>query len=141
MASKAIVDLPAYFERIRYGGPTTRAISVTGGVTFDGMTWAINDGAALGNLANVTITNVSTEAIQLSITRATGSVNIVNPVFMELEGGNGGKYLSLVDSDVIKGAVPHVKVRYRKFKDAFETSLQGLSLTGLEMLTEDFQDA
>jgi enterochelin esterase-like enzyme len=48
---------------------------------------------------------------------------------------------TLVDSDVIKGAVPHVKVRYRKFKDAFETSLQGLSLTGLEMLTEDFQDA
>jgi len=48
---------------------------------------------------------------------------------------------ALIDSDAIKAAVPHVKVRYRKFKDAFETSLQGFSLTGLEMLSEDFQDA
>ena len=48
---------------------------------------------------------------------------------------------ALVDSDAIKSAVPHVKVRYRKFKDAFETALQGLSLAGLEMLSEDFQDA
>jgi hypothetical protein len=48
---------------------------------------------------------------------------------------------ALVDSDAIKAAVPHVKVRYRKFKDAFETSMQGLSLVGLEMLIEDFQDA
>jgi enterochelin esterase-like enzyme len=48
---------------------------------------------------------------------------------------------ALVDSEAIKATVPHVKVRYRKFKDAFETSLQGLSLAGLEMLTEDFQDA
>jgi 3-dehydroquinate dehydratase len=48
---------------------------------------------------------------------------------------------ALVDSEAIKAAVPNVKVRYRKFKDAFETSLQGLSLAGLEMLSEDFQDA
>jgi len=48
---------------------------------------------------------------------------------------------ALIDSDAIKAAVPHVKVRYRKFKDAFETSLQGFSLAGLEMLSEDFQDA
>jgi hypothetical protein len=48
---------------------------------------------------------------------------------------------ALIDSDAIKAAVPNVKVRYRKFKDAFETSMQGLSLAGLEMLTEDFQDA
>jgi hypothetical protein len=48
---------------------------------------------------------------------------------------------TLVDSEAIKAAVPNVKVRYRKFKDAFETSLQGLSLAGLEMLSEDFQDA
>ena len=48
---------------------------------------------------------------------------------------------TLVDPEAIKAAVPNVKVRYRKFKDAFETSLQGLSLTGLEMLSEDFQDA
>lgn len=48
---------------------------------------------------------------------------------------------ALIDSEAIKAAVPNVKVRYRKFKDAFETSLQGFSLTGLEMLSEDFQDA
>ena len=48
---------------------------------------------------------------------------------------------ALADSDAIKAAVPNVKVRYRKFRDAFETSMQGLSLSGLEMLTEDMQDA
>ena len=48
---------------------------------------------------------------------------------------------ALVDSEAIKSALPNVKVRYRKFKDAFESSLQGLSLAGLEMLREDFQDA
>ncbi len=48
---------------------------------------------------------------------------------------------TLIDSEAIKAAVPHVKVRYRKFKDAFETSLQGLSLAGLEFLSEDLQDA
>jgi len=48
---------------------------------------------------------------------------------------------ALVDSEAVKSAVPNVKVRYRKFKDAFETALQGFSLSGLEMLSEDFQDA
>ena len=48
---------------------------------------------------------------------------------------------ALIDSDAMKAAVPNVKVRYRKFKDAFETSMQGLSLAGFEMLTEDLQDA
>ena len=48
---------------------------------------------------------------------------------------------ALVDSDAMKAAIPHVKVRYRKFKDAFETSLQGFSLAGLEYLNEDLQDA
>lgn len=48
---------------------------------------------------------------------------------------------ALVDSDAVKAAIPHVKVRYRKFRDAFETSLQGLSLSGIELLSEDFQDA
>lgn len=48
---------------------------------------------------------------------------------------------ALVDTDAIKAAFPNVKVRYRKFKDAFEASLQGLSLSGIEFLSEDFQDA
>lgn len=48
---------------------------------------------------------------------------------------------TLIDADAIRAAVPHVKVRYRKFRDAFEASLQGLSLSGIELLSEDFQDA
>jgi hypothetical protein len=48
---------------------------------------------------------------------------------------------ALADSEAIKAAVPNVKVRYRKFKDAFENSLQELSLSGIEMLAEDMQDA
>jgi hypothetical protein len=48
---------------------------------------------------------------------------------------------ALIDSEAIKAAIPHVKLRYVKFKDAFEASLQGLSLSGLEFLSEDFQDA
>jgi radical SAM superfamily enzyme YgiQ (UPF0313 family) len=48
---------------------------------------------------------------------------------------------TLIDSDTIRAAVPHVKVRYRKFRDAFEASLQGLSLAGIELLSEDIQDA
>lgn len=48
---------------------------------------------------------------------------------------------ALMDSETITAAIPHVKLRYRKFKDAFEASLQGLSLSGLEFLSEDLQDA
>jgi 5,10-methylenetetrahydrofolate reductase len=48
---------------------------------------------------------------------------------------------ALLDSDALKVAIPHVKVRYRKFKDAFEASLQGFSLAGIEHLNEDLQDA
>jgi len=47
----------------------------------------------------------------------------------------------LVDSDAMKVAIPNVKVRYRKFKDAFEASLQGFPLAGIEHLNEDLQDA
>jgi 5,10-methylenetetrahydrofolate reductase len=48
---------------------------------------------------------------------------------------------ALIDCEAIKAAIPHVKVRYRKFRDAFESSLQGLSLSGIEFLSEDLQDA
>ena len=48
---------------------------------------------------------------------------------------------ALLDVDALKSAAPHVKVRYRKFKAAFETALDGMSLSGLEMLQEDLQDA
>lgn len=48
---------------------------------------------------------------------------------------------ALIDTEAIKTAIPNVKLRYVKFKDAFEASLQGLSLSGLEFLSEDLQDA
>jgi radical SAM superfamily enzyme YgiQ (UPF0313 family) len=48
---------------------------------------------------------------------------------------------ALIDTEAIKAAIPNVKLRYVKFKDAFEASLQGLSLSGLEFLSEDLQDA
>lgn len=64
---------------------------------------------------------------------------IVN--FEHLKLATPGALKSLVDSEAMKMAIPHVKVRYRKFKDAFETSLQGFSLAGLELLKEDWQDA
>jgi hypothetical protein len=49
----------------------------------------------------------------------------------------------------MKVSIPDVRVRFRKFKDAFEASLQGFSLAGLqgfslaglEHLSEDSQDA
>jgi hypothetical protein len=54
---------------------------------------------------------------------------------------------ALMDSDAMK--VANMKVRFQKFKDVFESSLQsfslsglqGFSLAGLEHLNEDFQDA
>ena len=48
---------------------------------------------------------------------------------------------ALVDSDAMKVVIPNVKVRFRKFKDAFEASLQGFSLVGFEHLHEELQDA
>jgi hypothetical protein len=48
---------------------------------------------------------------------------------------------ALMASDAMKIAIPNVKVRYRKFKDAFEASLQGFPLAGIEHLNEDLQDA
>lgn len=56
---------------------------------------------------------------------------------------------ALGDSDAMKVAIPNVRIRFHKFKDAFEVSLegffragwQGVSLAGLEHLNEDLQDA
>ena len=48
---------------------------------------------------------------------------------------------ALVASDAMKVTIPNVKVRFRKFKDAFEASLQGFSLAGFEHLHEDSQYA
>ena len=48
---------------------------------------------------------------------------------------------SLVGSDAMKVVIPNVKVHFRKFKNAFEASLQGFSLAGFEHLHEELQDA
>jgi radical SAM superfamily enzyme YgiQ (UPF0313 family) len=79
------------------------------------------------------------------ITRITEAANkarldiIVN--FEHLTQATPDALRTLIDSEAIRAAVPHVKVRYRKFRDAFEASMQGLSLSGIELLSEDFQDA
>ncbi len=44
---------------------------------------------------------------------------------------------TLLDSEALKAVTPYVKIRYRKLTTAFEAALEGLSLTGLEMLKED----
>jgi hypothetical protein len=56
---------------------------------------------------------------------------------------------ALMDSDAMKISIPDVRVRFRKFKDAFQAALegfslaglQGFSLAGLDHLNEDSQDA
>jgi len=48
---------------------------------------------------------------------------------------------ALVDGGVLKEVLPYAKVRYQKFRAAFEDALQGLSMTGSDFLSEDFQDA
>jgi hypothetical protein len=56
---------------------------------------------------------------------------------------------ALVDSEAMKVTIPNVRVRFRKFKDAFGAFLEGFSLAGLqgfslvrrEHLNEDLQDA
>jgi len=64
---------------------------------------------------------------------------IVN--FEHLREATPGALQTLLDGEALKAVAPYAKVRYRKFKAAFEASLQDLSLSGLEMLEEDWQDA
>jgi hypothetical protein len=48
---------------------------------------------------------------------------------------------TLLDVETLKAVAPYAKVRYRKFKEAFEAATQDLSLKGRELLEEDWQDA
>jgi len=48
---------------------------------------------------------------------------------------------TLLDGEALKSVAPHAKIRYWKFKAAFAAALQGFSLSGLEMLNEDWHDA
>ncbi|MFQ5991717.1 MAG: B12-binding domain-containing radical SAM protein [Nitrospiraceae bacterium] len=48
---------------------------------------------------------------------------------------------TLLDGDALKSVAPYAKVRYRKFQAAFEEAFKDFSLTGHEVLIEDWQDA
>jgi hypothetical protein len=48
---------------------------------------------------------------------------------------------TLLDGEAFTGVAPYARVRYRKFKAAFQDALEGFSLHGLDMLNEDLQDA
>jgi hypothetical protein len=48
---------------------------------------------------------------------------------------------ALLDGEALKSVMPHAKIRYRKFRAAFETSLEEVSLNGLEILRDDVPDA
>jgi hypothetical protein len=48
---------------------------------------------------------------------------------------------ALADGGVLKEVLPYAKVRYQKFRAAFEDALQGLSMSRSDFLSEDFQDA
>ncbi|MGH7233006.1 MAG: B12-binding domain-containing radical SAM protein [Nitrospiraceae bacterium] len=61
--------------------------------------------------------------------------------FEHLRQATPGALHTLLDQEILKAVAPYAKVRYRKFKGAFESALEGLSLSGLEILEEDWQDA
>jgi radical SAM superfamily enzyme YgiQ (UPF0313 family) len=48
---------------------------------------------------------------------------------------------TLLDRDLLKSIAPFATIRYRKFKEAFAPALQDFSLSGLDLLHEDWQDA
>ncbi|WP_447985316.1 B12-binding domain-containing radical SAM protein [Nitrospira sp. Nam74] len=48
---------------------------------------------------------------------------------------------TLLNHDALTAIAPHAKIRYRKFTAAFASALEGFTLSGLDMLKEDWQDA
>ena len=48
---------------------------------------------------------------------------------------------TLLDGDMLKAIAPYANLRYRKFKDAFQTALQELTLPDSDLLEEIPQDA
>jgi hypothetical protein len=48
---------------------------------------------------------------------------------------------ALADGDALKAILPYAKIRYRKFKAAFEQALEGLSIDGSASAYEEFLDA
>jgi len=48
---------------------------------------------------------------------------------------------TLLKNDSLKAVAPYAKIRYRKFTAAFASALEGFTLSGLEILQEDWHDA
>jgi radical SAM superfamily enzyme YgiQ (UPF0313 family) len=48
---------------------------------------------------------------------------------------------TLLNNDSLKAVAPYAKIRYRKFTAAFASALEGFTLSGLEILQEDWHDA
>jgi radical SAM superfamily enzyme YgiQ (UPF0313 family) len=48
---------------------------------------------------------------------------------------------ALLDHDAVKAVTPYAKIRYRKFKAAFESAVREFSVGGVEIPEEDWQDA
>ena len=48
---------------------------------------------------------------------------------------------ALLDHNAVKAVTPYAKIRYRKFKAAFESALSEFSVGGIEIPEEDWQDA
>ena len=57
--------------------------------------------------------------------------------FEHLRQATPGAIETLLDRETLTAVAPYARVRYRKFKAAFEAALEGLSLNGLDMLEED----
>ena len=88
-----------------------------------------------------------------SISRPSGTINsppwslleqarldiIIN--FEHLKHATPEALKALLDGGAVKEVLPYAKVRYQKFRAAFEDALHGLSVSGIDFLSEDFQDA
>ena len=61
--------------------------------------------------------------------------------FENIRQATPGAIQALIDNEALNNVTPFAKIRYRKFKAAFAEALEGVSLSGLEMLKEDWQDA
>lgn len=61
--------------------------------------------------------------------------------FEHLKHATPGALRALVEGEALKAVMPHARIRYRKFQAAFNEALRGLSISGYDLLGEDFQDA
>src|SRR6476469_1585660 len=89
-----------------------------------------------------TLDHASTQELVERITEAAKRARldiIIN--FEHLKDATPEALRALADSELWRAVVPYAKIHYRKFKAAFESSLDGLSIPRLSLLGEDFSDA